>query len=129
MIAIMRTKAQAQKVADLTEGKVLLDEGRPTRKVALTGDFKQYRDAVESVSVLFQLCDDTGEKVATGWTVTGASFEIEWPKDQQRVSGRRSHFGARRDAYNWALAKVKSDMEAKEKDASYLPSCLFVFRV
>ena len=122
MIAVMRTKAQAQKVADLTEGKVLLDEGRPTRKVALTGDFELYRDAVESVSVLFQLCDDTGEKVATGWTVTGACFEIEWPKDQQKVSGIRSHFGARRVAYNWALAKVKSDMEAKEKDASYLPT-------
>ncbi|CAG4916281.1 unnamed protein product, partial [Acidithrix sp. C25] len=33
--------------------KVLLDEGNPTRKVSLTGDFEQYRDALESVSVLF----------------------------------------------------------------------------
>ena len=122
MIAVMRTKAQAQRVSELTGCNVLLDEGRPTRKVALVGDFERYRDAVESVSVLFQLCDDTGEKAATGWTVTGASFEIEWPKDQQKVSGIRSHFGARRVAYNWALAKVKSDMEAKEKDASYLPT-------
>ncbi len=65
----MRTKAQAHRVSDLTGGKVLLDEGKPTRKVLLTGDFEQYRDAVESVSVLFQLCDDTGEKVSNGWTV------------------------------------------------------------
>ena len=118
MIAVMRTKAQAQKVSDLTGGKVLLDEGKPTRKVALAGDFEQYRDAVESVSVLFQLCNDTGEKVPTGWTVAGASFEVEWPKDQQSASLIRSHFGARRVAYNWALAKVKSDMEAKKRDAS-----------
>ncbi len=81
MIAVMRTKAQAQKVADLTGGKVLFDEGKPTRKVSLAGDFEQYRDALESVSVLFQLCDDAGEKAPTGWTVTGASFEVEWPRD------------------------------------------------
>ncbi|CAG4934665.1 IS607 family element RNA-guided endonuclease TnpB [Acidithrix sp. C25] len=66
-----------------------------------------------------QLCDDTGEKVPTGWTVTGASFEVEWPKDPQVASGIRSHFGARRFAYNWALAKVKSDMDAKRTDVSY----------
>ncbi|KJF16237.1 hypothetical protein [Acidithrix ferrooxidans] len=53
MIAVMRTKAQAQRVSDLTGGKVLLDEGNPTRKISLTGDFEQYRDALESVSVLF----------------------------------------------------------------------------
>jgi len=46
----MRTRAQARRVADLTGGKVLLDEDNPTRKVALAGDFEQYRDAVESVS-------------------------------------------------------------------------------
>ncbi len=120
MIAVMRTKVQAQKVSDLTGGKVLLDDGKPTRKVALAGDFEQYRDAVESVSVLFGLCDDTGEKAPTGWTVTGASFEVEWPKDPKSASLIRSHFGARRVAYNWALAKVKSDMEAKKKDANYL---------
>ena len=94
----MRTKAQAQKVADLTRCNVLLDEGIPTRKVSLTGDFEQYRDAVESVSVLFQLCDDDGEKVPTRWTITGASFEVEWPKDPQSYSLVWSHFGARRVA-------------------------------
>ncbi|NNN12539.1 MAG: transposase, partial [Acidimicrobiaceae bacterium] len=89
----MRTKVQAQKVADLTGGSVLLDEGKPTRKVALPGDFEQYRLSVESVSVLFQLCDDADEKVLGGWTITGASFEVEWPKDPQVASAIRSHFG------------------------------------
>ncbi len=120
MIAIMRTKAQAHRVSDLTGGKVLLDEGKPTRKVLLTGDFEQYRDAVESVSVLFQLCDDTGEKVSNGWTVTGASFEVRWPRDPQSACLVWSHFGARRVAYNLALAKVKSDMEAKKQDSNHL---------
>ena len=111
----MRTKAQAQKVADLTGCNVLLDEGIPTRKVSLTGDFEQYRDAVESVSVLFQLCDDDGEKVPTRWTITGASFEVESPKDPQSYSLVWSHFGARRVAYNWALTTVKSDMDPKRR--------------
>ena len=96
----MQTKAQAQRVADLTGGKVLLDEDKPTKKVLLTGDFEQYRDEIESVSVLFHVCDDTGEKVPTGWTITGASFEVGWPKDPQLASLVRSHFGAKRVAYN-----------------------------
>ncbi|CAG4910498.1 hypothetical protein [Acidithrix sp. C25] len=66
-----------------------------------------------------QLCDDTGEKVPTGWTVTGASIEVEWPKDPQVASGIRSHFGARRFAYNGALTKVKSDMEAKKENSDH----------
>ena len=119
MIGIMRTKAQAQKVADLTGGSVLLDEGKPTRKVALPGDFEQYRSSVESVSVLFKLYDDAGKSVPSGWTLTGASFEVEWPKDPQVASGIRSHFGARRFAYNWALAKVKSDMDAKKENSDH----------
>ncbi|WP_298340216.1 IS607 family element RNA-guided endonuclease TnpB [Ferrimicrobium sp.] len=120
MIVIMRTKAQAKKVSDLTIGEVILDDGKPTRKVQLPGDFEQYREAVESVSVLFQLSDDTGDKVPTGWTITGASFEVEWPKEQRLASLIWSHFGARRFAYNWALSKVKSDIEAKRADENHL---------
>ena len=120
MIAMMRTKAQAQKVAEITGGVIVVKNGKPTPKVQLQGDFEQYRAAVESVSVLFQLWDDAGEQVPSGWTMTGASFEVEWPKDPRKASLIRSHFGARRVAYNWALAKVKSDMEAKRADASYL---------
>uniref|UniRef100_UPI0023F03BCD helix-turn-helix domain-containing protein n=1 Tax=Ferrimicrobium acidiphilum TaxID=121039 RepID=UPI0023F03BCD len=120
MIVMMRTKAQAQKVADITGGVIVVKNGKPTPKVQLQGDFEQYRAAVESVSVLFRLCDDTGEQVPSGWTVTGTSFEVEWPKDPQKASLIRSHFGARRVAYNWALAKVKSDMDAKQKNADHL---------
>jgi len=119
MIVIMRTKAQAQKVSDLTGGQVILSDGKPTTRVSLSGDFEQHRADVESVSVLFQLCDDNGEKVSSGWALTGASFEVEWPKDQQAVSRVRSHFGARRVAYNWALAKVKSDMDAKKENSDH----------
>lgn len=120
MIVILRTKAQADKVANLTGGQVIADsEGRLTSKVSLAGDFEHYRASVESVSVLFQLCDDDGEKVSSGWIMTGASFEVAWPKDPQRASSICSHFGARRVAYNWALAKVKSDVDVKKEDADH----------
>jgi len=98
---------------------VVSNDPKPTTKVLLAGDFEQYRASVEPVSVLFQLCDDNGEKVSSGWTMTGASFEVEWPKDHQIASCIRSHFGARRVGYNWALAKVKSDTDAKKEDADY----------
>ncbi|WP_298335213.1 IS607 family element RNA-guided endonuclease TnpB [Ferrimicrobium sp.] len=120
MIVTMRTKAQAQRVADITGGVIVVKNGKPTPKVQLQGDFEQHRAAVESVSVLFRLCDDAGEQVPSGWTVTGASFEVEWPKDQHKASLIHSHFGARRAAYNWALAKVKSDMEAKQQNEDHL---------
>ena len=119
MIVAMRTKVQAQQVAELTGGKIILKDNKPPCKVSLPGDFERYRSSVESISVLFQLCDDAGEKVLGGWTMTGASFEVEWPKDPQVASGIRSHFGARRFAYNWALAKVKSDMDAKKENSDH----------
>jgi putative transposase len=52
------------------------------------------------VSVLFKLFDQTDgvlAQVPWGWTITGASFEVEWPGDPTVVN---SHFGARRFAYN-----------------------------
>ncbi|MHB8189079.1 MAG: hypothetical protein ACYDHP_01380 [Ferrimicrobium sp.] len=58
MIAIMRTKTQARRVFELTGGTIISNDGKPTTKVALSGDFEQYRAVVESVSVLFRLCDD-----------------------------------------------------------------------
>ncbi len=119
MIAVMRTKAQAQKVADLTGGQVISNGAKPTIKGALPGDFEKYRSSVESVSVLFQLCDDAGKSVPSGWTLIGATFEVEWPKDPQVASGIRSHFDTRHFAYNWALAKVKSDMDAKKENSDH----------
>jgi putative transposase len=96
MIVAMGTKAQAQRVAQLTGGTVILRDNKPTSKVALPGDFEHYRKDVESVSVLFKLYDDAGTPVPSGWTFTGATFEVEWPKNQLV----NSHFGARRFAYN-----------------------------
>ena len=116
MIVAMRTKAQAQRVAELTGGKLVLKDNQPTCKVSLSGDFEQYREDVESVSVLFKLYDKAGKPVPSGWTLTGATFEVEWPKE----SPINSHFGARRFAYNWALVTVKSDMDAKKKDENYV---------
>ncbi len=79
MIVAMRTKAQAQRVAELTGGKLVLKDNQPTCKVSLSGDFEQYREDVESVSVLFKLYDKAGKPVPSGWTLTGATFEVEWP--------------------------------------------------
>ena len=105
MIVAMRTKVQAQQVAELTGGRVIHKDNQPTCKVSLPGDFERYRKDVESISVLFKLYDDAGKSVPSGWTLTGATFEVEWPRD----SLINSHFGARRFAYNWALTTVKRD--------------------
>jgi hypothetical protein len=81
MIVQMPTKAQAAKVAKLTGWLVLCDDqGRPTTKVKLD-DFDAHREAVESVSVLFRCFDDHGTEVPSGWVLTGATFEVEWPKE------------------------------------------------
>ncbi len=115
MIVAMRTKEQARRVSELTGGKVIVKDTQPTAQVSLPGDFEQYRETVESVSVLFKLYDNTGNPIPSGWTLTGATFEVEWPKDRPI----NSHFGARRFAYNWALATVKADMDAKKNDANH----------
>ena len=122
MLVEMRTIAQAARVAALPgcvhqlgkpdkDGRV-----RMSRRVDVGDDFEVHRQAVESVSVLFSLyhrCEDELTPMQTGWTVTGASFEVEWPSDPKRALLVRSHFGGRRYAYNWALAQVRADMDAK----------------
>jgi len=119
MIVALRTKAQAAHVAKLTGGTHLHDnQGRPTSKVALD-DFDAHREAVESVSVLFRCFNDDGTEVPSGWVLTGANFEVEWPREPERRSLIWSHFGARRFAKNWALAQVKIDLDARKKDASH----------
>lgn len=135
MITGMRTKAQAGKVAVLT-GRVQLP-GKPTpngnvsltRFVDIGPDFEASRAAVESVSVLFTLHEgdavswaekpEPGPEMPTGWRTTAAKFEVEWPADPERQRLVRSHFGARRFAYNWALARVKSDMDARKADPEH----------
>jgi len=69
-------------------------------------DFEVHRQVVESVSVLFELYDgdsgsyvasgSPGEQVPTGWLLTAAKFEVQWPTDAERAALVRSHFGARR---------------------------------
>jgi putative transposase len=120
MIVGMRTVTQAAKVAQLTRGAQLPGRPKPDRTPSLYryvdvgADFELHRSAVESVSVLFDLYDgdaanyvvtgSPGEKLSTGWLVTAAKFEVEWPADEQRRALVCSHFGARRFAFNWGLA-------------------------
>lgn len=135
MIVGMRTRAQAEKVAARTGGMGLAGrpkpDGSPTlsRYVGVGGEFEPYRAAVESVSVLFELydCDavsyastgSPGAKVPTGWQVTGAKFEVDWPAESDRAALVRSHFGARRSAFNWGLNRVKTDLDAKSLDPGH----------
>ncbi len=119
MIVALRTTAQAARVAELTGGTLLYDDqGKSTSKVALD-DFDAHLKAVESVSVLFRCFDDDGTEVPSGWVLTGATFEVEWPREPERRSLIWSHFGARRFAKNWALAQVKADLDARKKDPSH----------
>ena len=128
MIVEMRTVTQAQKVAAATGGVHL--PGKPdsngasrlSRRVDVGADFEAHRVAVESVSVLFELFDDSGGalvEVPSGWMVTAAKFEVEWPAEEVRRTLVRSHFGARRFAFNWGLARVKADLDAKPVDPGH----------
>jgi putative transposase len=132
----MRTRGQATRVAVLTGGVQLPGKPKPdqtptlSRYVDVGTDFEAHRAAVESVSVLFELhggdaesyttTGSPGDKLPTGWTVTAAKFEVQWPVEQERVGLVRSHFGARRKAFNWGLAQVKADLDAKTRDPSHL---------
>jgi putative transposase len=135
MIVGMRTRAQAAKVAALTGGVQL--GGKPTpdgtaalsRYVEVGADVEVHRQVVESVSVLFGLyggdadsygaTGSPGAKLPTGWIVTAAKFEVEWPAEPDRAALVRSHFGARRFAFNWGLAHVKADLDAKAADPGH----------
>jgi putative transposase len=65
--------------------------------------------------------------VPDGWVPRAFKFEVEWPDDQSLV---RQHFGARRFAYNWALARVKADMDARKADPGHgsIPWNLYALR-
>jgi putative transposase len=135
MIARMRTGKQAARVAELTDGVRLAGKPKPdgtptlSRYVDVGADFEAHRRAVESVSVLFDLYDgdadghtatgSPGEPRPTGWMVTAAKFEVEWPAEPDRAGLVPSHFGGRRKAFNWGLAQVKSDLDAKAVDPGH----------
>lgn len=118
MIVELGTRAQAARVAERCGGRRLeAKDGEPGRRVEV-GDFEAVREQVESVTVLFGLYDsDTGVAVPSGWALTGATFEVEWPDDPSMV---RSHFGARRFAYNWALARVKADLDTRTAEREHV---------
>lgn len=131
----MRTRAQAANVAQTTGGVQLAGrprkDGTPTmsRLCDVGPDFELHRDAVEAVSTLFSLYSgdadgyardgELGTPLPTGWSTTAAKFEVEWPTDPERRSAIRSHFGARRKAFNWAVGQVKTDMDAKKLDPDH----------
>ena len=135
MIVRMRTGKQSAKVAALSGGVQLAGkpkpDGTPTlaRYVDVGSDFEVHRAVVESVSVLFELYDGDaasntvtsarGAPLPTGWVVTAAKFEVDWPAEPDRAGLVRSHFGARRFAFNWGLARVKADLNAKSVDARH----------
>jgi putative transposase len=56
-------------------------------------------------------------QVPDGWLARGFRFEVETTSPAQRVLIHQ-HFGARRFAYNWALARVKADLDAQATDPS-----------
>jgi putative transposase len=69
-------------------------------------------------------------EIPEGWIARGFVFEVAWPGDPELASRVRSQFGGRRFAYNWALAQVKSDMDAKKIDPSHasVPWNLYALR-
>jgi putative transposase len=56
-------------------------------------------------------------KIPQGWVARGWRFEIGTTTPAQRLLIAQ-HFGARRFAYNWALAQVKANLDAREADSS-----------
>lgn len=48
--------------------------------------------------------------VPDGWTVQAFKFTLDPTEDQARALAR--HFGARRKAFNWAVATLKADLSA-----------------
>ncbi|HZD37830.1 MAG TPA: IS607 family element RNA-guided endonuclease TnpB [Actinomycetes bacterium] len=55
-----------------------------------------------------------------GWVPRGFRFEVEPTSPEQR-SRIAQHFGARRYAYNWALAEFKANLDARMADPTVIP--------
>ncbi len=55
--------------------------------------------------------------VPQGWVARGFQFEVE-PTTTGQLALIRQHFGARRFAYNWALAQIKTNLDARAIDPS-----------
>jgi putative transposase len=55
-----------------------------------------------------------GFEIPEGWAVQGFRFTLDPTEDQARALAR--HFGARRKAFNWTVATLKTDIEAWHAD-------------
>jgi putative transposase len=54
---------------------------------------------------------------AEGWTVAAYRFALDATPDQD--AALRSHCGAARKAFNWALGQVKAVMDQRQAEATY----------
>jgi putative transposase len=59
-------------------------------------------------------------QVPEGWVARGWRFEVETTTAAQRCLIAQ-HFGARRFAYNWTLAQIKANLDARAADPSVPP--------
>jgi putative transposase len=53
--------------------------------------------------------------IPEGWVARGFRFEVE-PTTPEQLARIAQHFGARRFAYNWTLAQVKANLDARAAD-------------
>ena len=92
--------------------------------VALTGA------AAEEASTPTKRSPGKRFTIPDGWVARGFAFEVTWPDGPKAASRVRSHFGARRFAYNWALGQVKADLDAKRVDPTHksVPWNLYALR-
>jgi putative transposase len=59
-------------------------------------------------------------EIPEGWIARGWHFEVEATTPGQ-VPLITRHFGARRFVYNWALAQVKANLDARAADPTVPP--------
>jgi putative transposase len=59
-------------------------------------------------------------EIPEGWVARGWRFEVETTTPSQRALIAQ-HFGARRFAYNWALAQVRANLDARAANPSVPP--------
>ena len=58
--------------------------------------------------------------IPAGWVARGFTFEVTWPADPGAAAKIHPYFGARRFAYNRALAQVKADLDANKADPAHV---------
>jgi putative transposase len=66
------------------------------------------------------MADRGGFQIPEGWVARGFRFEVE-PTTPEQSARIAQHFGARRFAYNWALAQVKANLDARAADLTVSP--------